>query len=314
MSFQPFRVRVPATTANLGAGFDCLGLALTLYNELEVSPSGFNKLGIEGEGADTLPTDDRNLVLQTFRKVEESTSGELPPVRILCRNRIPLARGMGSSAAVLVSSAIAANRLLGNPLGKHQILQMVVKEEGHSDNVAPALLGGLVVSGLREGEPVTQRILPNRNLKVVLLIPDFQLETSRARQAMPDQVPIQDAVTNLQNTALTAMAFATGDYSFLESSLQDRLHQPYRKEFIPGFDEVLAAAQSAGAYGAALSGAGPTLAAFTLDRPEEVADAMRKAYAETAQACCETRILDIDREGAVLEEIESEPQVSGGRS
>jgi homoserine kinase len=278
---------------------------LTLYNELEVFPSGMTKLAIEGEGAGALPTDRTNLVLLTFQKASELAGKDLLPVRILCRNRIPLARGMGSSAAVLVSAAIAANRILGEPLSKHQILQLVVKEEGHSDNVAPALLGGLVVSGLRGGEPVTQRILPERSLKVVLLVPDFHMETSKARLAMPAQIPLKDAVTNLQNTALTAMAFATGDYSLLESSLEDKLHQPYRKQWIPGFDEVLAAAKSAGAYGAALSGAGPTLAAFTMDRPEAVAEAMEAAYREKGKGDCKTLILDVDHEGAVVEELDS---------
>jgi len=304
MSFQPFRVRVPATTANLGAGFDCLGLALTLYNELEIHPAGVTKLAIEGEGAGILPTDDSNLVLRTFRRAAEFAGRDFPPVRVLCRNRIPLARGMGSSAAVLVSAAIAANRLFGEPLSRHQILHLVAKEEGHSDNVAPALLGGLVVSGVSGEEPVAHRILPKRDLKVVLLIPDFHLETSKARGVMPDRVPVIDAVANLQNTALTALAFETGDYSLLESSLEDRLHQPYRKSLIPGFDSVLAAAKSAGAYGAALSGAGPTLAAFTLSSPEAVAEAMEAAYREHGEGSCGSRILDVDKEGAVVEELE----------
>ncbi len=306
MSFEPFRVRVPATTANLGAGFDCLGLALTLYNDLEVHPSGMTKLAIEGEGAGSLPTDESNLVLMTFQKASQLAGEDLPPIRVLCRNRIPLARGMGSSAAVLVSAAIAANRLLGEPLTKHQILQLVVNEEGHSDNVAPALLGGLVVSGLRGEEPVTHQIIPGRELKIVLLVPEFHLETSKARQVMPSSVPLTDAVANIQNTALTALAFASGDYSLLESSLDDRLHQPYRKVLVPGFDAVLAAAKAAGAYGAALSGAGPTLVAFSLDRPEAVAKAMEAAYTKEGDGSCKTLILDVDKEGAVVEELDSQ--------
>ncbi len=305
MSFQPFCVRVPATTANLGAGFDCLGLALTLYNELEIAPSDRLRLVIEGEGEGVLPTDETNIVLQTFHKASQLAGRPLPTLHVLCRNRIPLARGMGSSAAVLVSAAVAANHLLGEPLSKYEILQLVVKEEGHSDNVAPALFGGMVVSGEREGQPVTHAIMPNRGLKVVLLIPDFFLETSKARQVVPQTVSLLDAVKNLQNTALTALAFETGNYALLESSLEDTLHQPYRKQLIPGFDEVIVAAKSAGAYGAALSGAGPALVAFTTERTEAVAEAMESAYRGKGKGSCQTRILEVDREGTLVWDLES---------
>ena len=301
--FSRFGVRVPATTANLGAGFDCLGLALSLHNELEIFPSGLNKLGIEGEGAGELPSDDSNLVLKTFQKVANFVGRELPPIRVLCRNRIPLARGMGSSAAALVSSAVAANRLFGDPLSHSQILRLVVEEEGHSDNVAPALVGGLVVCGQRGDDPVIHRVEPVREIKVVLLIPDFLLETAKAREAMPEEVPLVDAVVNLQNTALTAMAFASGDYSLLESSLIDRIHQPYRRDFIPGFEKVLAAARSTGAYGAALSGAGPAIAAFTVHHAEEVAEAMERGYEESGQGGCRTLVLETDMAGTVLSEL-----------
>jgi homoserine kinase len=211
---------------------------------------------------------------------------------------------MGSSAAVLVSAAVAANHLLGEPLSKYEILQLVVKEEGHSDNVAPALFGGMVVSGQRGGDPVTHPIVPGRDLKVVLLIPDFFLETSKARQVVPQTVPLSNAVRNLQNTALTALAFETGNYTLLESSLEDTLHQPYRKQLIPGFDEVISAAKSAGAYGAALSGAGPTLVAFTSQKADAVAEAMEAAYRKVDQVGCTTRILDVDHEGTLVWDLD----------
>lgn len=303
MSFQPFRVSVPATTANLGAGFDCLGLALSLHNELEVRPDSETQLKVVGEGAGELPTGESNLVLRTLRKASELSGRSLPPIRVVCRNRIPLARGMGSSAAVLVSAALAANRLLGEPLTRAEILRLVVLEEGHSDNVAPALLGGLVVSGRKGEDPVVHRILPAGDLRVVLLVPDFTLETAKAREAVPLTVSLTDAVLNLQNTALTALAFQSGDYSLLESSLVDALHQPYRKGLIPGFDEVLEAARRAGAHGAALSGAGPTLAAFTSQSGKGVAEAMEKAYRECAGGGCRALILEVDREGAVVRNL-----------
>lgn len=304
MSFDPFKVRVPATTANLGAGFDCLGLALSLWNELEVHPSEKLIVEVEGEGVGSLAEGEENLVWKTFRDFFERV-GEFPPtVKIVCRNRIPLARGLGSSAAVRISALVAARQSSEHTMEDHELLQIAVKDEGHPDNVAPALLGGLVVCG-RDGEKaVSKRIEPAPGLRAALLIPESTLETSEARRILPDQVPFTDAVANLQNTALTTAAFLTGDYELLRASLSDRLHQPYRKKLIPGFDATLQAAREAGALGAALSGAGSTLIAFATGELERIAEAMTQAFSENGGGPSRSLVADIDLKGAVVTPIQ----------
>jgi homoserine kinase len=298
MEFAPFYVTVPATTANLGPGFDCLGLALSLYNRIEMSPAASLSLRVEGEGEGHLAKGGRNLIWETFSKVFRTLGKPPPPVEIVCQNRIPLARGLGSSAAARIGALLAANHCAGNPFSKESLLEFAVREEGHPDNVAPALLGGLVVCGQSGDHTVSKRIDPAPGVTVVLLIPERTLATSEARRVLPLSVPLIDAVANLQNTALTALAFATGDYQLLECSLADRLHQPYREPLMPGFSEALAAATGAGGLGAALSGAGPSIAAFTRERGEEVGRAMLEAYLAGGGGPARTLVAEIDRVGA----------------
>lgn len=302
-NFPPFRVRVPATTANLGPGFDCLGLALELHNELGVRPaSGFSLL-VGGEGQGQAPEDERNLIWRTFAGLYQRLGRRPPLVELECYNRIPLARGLGSSAAARVAALVAANRVAGDPFTREELLQFAVQEEGHPDNVAPALLGGLVVCGADGERAVTKRIEPKAGLAVALLIPARELSTEAARRVLPREVPIRDAVANLQNTALTALAFVTGDYKILESSLADRLHQPYRAPLMPGFEAVLEAAREAGALGAALSGAGPTIAAFALGQMEPVIQAMQSAFEAAGGGPNRVITLEINRMGAEIETL-----------
>jgi homoserine kinase len=304
VSFDPFKVKVPASTANLGAGFDCLGLALSIWNEVEVRPADKLAIRVEGEGAGSLAKGEENLVWKTFREFFERV-GEVPPtVELVCRNRIPLARGLGSSAAVRVSALVAARHSSAHTMEDEELLQIAAHAEGHPDNVAPALLGGLVVCGRDGDSVVTQRIEPAAGVRAVLLIPESTLETSEARMVLPTQVPFADAVSNLQNAALTTAAFLTGEYELLRSSLDDCLHQPYRKKLMPGFDETLEAARKAGAYGAALSGAGPTLVAFTSGNEERIAQAMTQAFTQNGGGACRTEVADIDLKGAVVESLD----------
>ena len=305
MSFKPFKVRVPATTANLGAGFDCLGLALSLWNELDVRPSEELRIRVEGEGKGLLAENENNLVWRTIERYHERMETAPPTLELLCQNKIPLARGLGSSAAVRIAALVAANHCAGDSLSNNLLLQIAAEEEGHPDNVAPALLGGLVVCGRDGKATVSKRIEPAPGLRAVLLIPEATLETLAARNVLPKEVPHADAVHNLQNTALTTAAFLTGDYDLLKSSLDDRLHQPYRKALFPGFDATLTAAGEAGAYGAALSGAGPTLIAFTGEHEEEIADAMSAAFSANGGGPCRTEVVEILSKGASVQPINS---------
>jgi homoserine kinase len=300
MSFTPLKVSVPATTANLGAGFDCLGLALALRNEIDVRPSDTPRIRVEGEGKEALPASLDNLVWRTFCKGFQQMDREPPAVEILCGNRIPLARGLGSSAAVRIAALMAANEIAGQPFDNDRILQIAAAEEGHPDNVAPALFGGMVVCGRDGDRTVTRRFEPASGIRVVLLIPEMTLETEEARRILPDTCSMADSVSNLQNTALTTFAFLTGDYGVLSTSLHDRLHQPYRKALIPGFDRTLEAAREAGAHGAALSGAGPTMAAFTDRNEEAVAEAMQAAFAESGGGGSRTAVVEVDLLGAFV--------------
>lgn len=273
-----FCVEVPATTANLGPGFDTLGLALELTNELwvETTESGL-AIELEGEGADSLPRDERNLVVKAMRLACGET--RLPGLKLRQLNRIPTSRGLGSSAAAIVAGLLAAQKLLDRPV---PVLELATRMEGHPDNVAPAILGGLVASGVLEQGPLARRLELHDCWQVAVAVPAFPLPTEEARKAMPDRFGLEDVVYNLSRLALLLPGLAQG----LELDLGDRLHQPFRERLVPGFREVCAAARSAGAAGSFLSGAGPTIAAFVDTRGAEtatVARAMAEAWGSGAR-------------------------------
>ena len=294
------RVRIPATTANCGPGFDTLGIACTLYNEVVLEldgPKESVQLSLTGDGADTLPTNDRNLVLRSVRMVLERANAYDSGIRLSMHNVVPLSRGLGSSSAAIIGGLVAANTMLGTPFTKPELLDMATKIEGHPDNVAPALYGGFTVSVV-QGERVVCLQLPiPETLQLVVCIPDFRLSTHKARQAIPTTIPHQDAVFNVSRTALLVGALATGRTEYLSDALDDRLHQPYRAPLIPGMTEVFAAGIKAGALGVTMSGAGPSLMAYTTEKAEAVGEAMVKEF--SAQGISSRYLkLGIDYEGA----------------
>lgn len=266
------RVQVPATTANLGPGFDTLGLALSLFNQVEMEETGNPGelvIEIEGEGAASIPANRDNVTFLAAQEVFKAAGCFPAGLRLRLLNRIPAARGLGSSAAARVGGLLAANALLGEPLSREQLLTLAVRLEGHPDNVAPALLGGLVVASIQEGKVRHRRIEIPDGLTAVLVIPDFELATRAAVAALPELVPVKDAVFNLGQACLLVAGFLTGDWELVGQSMQDRLHQPYRLPLIPGLNEVLAAARQQGALGAALSGSGPAVLALTASARRE---------------------------------------------
>lgn len=296
-------VRVPATSANLGPGFDALGLALRLHNTVSIEPADSPEIGIEGEGERTLPRDASHLVYQAAAAVAARAAevGKAPGIRafrITQRNAIPLARGLGSSAAAIVGGAVAANALLGGPLDQQALLDLATEMEGHPDNVAPALLGGLVVCTRTPTGVRWMRLAPPP-LKVVLAVPDYPVSTEEARRRLPARVPFPDAVFNVTRAALLVAALTGGRPDLLDEATQDRLHQPYREHLIPGLQEVFAAARRAGAYGVALSGSGPAVLAF--GDAAGIGPAMAQAFEAAGSA---SRILraEFDITGAVVEE------------
>ena len=262
-------VHIPATSANLGPGFDVLGVALGLTNEVRATADGTGKgkigslsINIHGAGVDELPRNASNLLVQAMIRVCKKTKCWPASLKLELVNRIPLSRGLGSSSAAIVGGLAAANRLLGDPLSQDELLEMAVEMEGHPDNVTPALLGGFCVSGVFERKTRYWRIPAASDLKAVVAVPELPLPTKAARAVLPKQVSIKDAVFTASRVAFLLGALVQKRYDGLGSAMEDVLHQPYRKRLIPGLMDVIAAAKKAGAYGAALSGAGSCVVAF----------------------------------------------------
>lgn len=232
---------------------------------------------IVGEGQDSLPRDARNLVYRTIAAVFKKTRKPVPRLGLTCLNRIPLARGLGSSATAYLLGLLAGNRLAGESLTKAELLDWASDLEGHPDNVAPALLGGVRASAVLDGRVVSAP-LPIPKCSLVVLVPDFELSTKRARAVLPNRIPLRDAVSNLAAVSLLPRALSS-DLALLRHLLNDRWHEPYRAKLVPGFFNVKKAALAAGAYGVTLSGAGPTLLAFSPpDRVRRVSAGMVQAF------------------------------------
>ena len=300
------RVRVPGTSANCGPGFDCIGLACTIYNDLQLTLLKEPKLIIEskGEGASNIPTDDRNIVWRSIRMLLEraGAADTFQGAVIRMENHIPLSRGLGSSAAAIVAGIKAANAILGNPLNRSELLRLATDIEGHPDNVAPALFGGVTISIVNKGQVQTFSFVPKMRLKLVVTVPDFPLSTRMARQVLPKDVPMKDAIFNIGRASMLIAALIKGKDRFLKNAFDDSLHQPYRAELIPGMEDVFKAAKEAGAVGVAMSGAGPCLIAFTLERnhiENEVASSMAQAFLNHGVKT-KSLILALDIRGAVV--------------
>ncbi len=300
---QTLIVRTPATTANLGPGFDCIGAALTLYNQFRFSPwSGDPSLAIEVIGVEgghvSLGKD--NLVYQAFLRVYDYLGQEPPGVKIVIEMAVPLARGLGSSATAIVGGLVGANGLAGNPLSEQEVMDLAIAMEGHPDNVVPALLGGcrLAVKGAA-GWVITE-ISWHQSILPIVAIPDFELSTAEARRVLPSQYLRQDVIFTASHLALLVMALGRGEGKWLPTAMQDCVHQPYRKGLIPGYDAVEQAAIAAGAFGLTISGAGPTLIALgPADRASEVAVAITQAW-HNYGVRAEVRSLAIDHQGTTV--------------
>lgn len=254
------RIRVPASSANLGPGFDSFGLAWQLYNEIEVEHA--EELRIEG--CDARFRGEDNLVWRAYAGALRACGRQAGGAHIrFLRGEIPVSRGLGSSAALIAAGVLAADRLNRLSLGQDELLDLATAVEGHPDNVTPALLGGLTVSLMDGDRAVTRRFPLSDRLRFTLLIPPFELSTALARSVMPPSVRMEDAVFNLSRAALLLRALGDGDGDLLRLALDDRLHQPYRRGLIPGYDAARDAAEALGALGLCISGAGSTLLCFS---------------------------------------------------
>ncbi len=297
MDMRPVRVLAPATSANLGPGFDCLGLALDLWNELDVVPlvdvasnHPSPVVEITGEGEGELSTGEDNLVYRSMSFLFNEAGVEMPAMHLKCHNQIPLKRGLGSSAAAIAAGLVAANALCSNPFSANEMLEMAATIEGHPDNVSAALLGGLqLVVAEQEGESAlsegghpgvklfTASIDLPAELHVVLFIPEVRIATADARAVLPEKVSRADAVYNISRAALLVAGMSTGRVEYLGVATQDRLHQPYRQSLFPAMKVIFAAARAANALGVFLSGSGSTILALTRGREMTVAYEMAEA-------------------------------------
>ncbi len=257
------RVKIPATTANIGPGFDCLGMALSLYNTIEfeqLPENGIYQLSAQGESADEVSLNEDNLVYQVYKQTLLAAHAPVYGVKMHFDNQIPFARGLGSSSAAIIGGAMVANTFLNGRLSNEEILSIAMTFEGHPDNIAPALLGGAVLSGIRDDNTIFyQKITPPKSLHCTLIVPDYPLETAKAREVLPKTVSMSDAVYNISRTALLIDGLHRGDVAQIAQAMTDKLHQPYREPLIKGMKTISQKAAEAGALATVISGAGPTL-------------------------------------------------------
>jgi homoserine kinase len=256
-------VRVPASTSNLGPAFDCVGCALEIYLRVTVLPgSGSHRIEASGVDSAKMPAGDDNLILKVMGRVAERRERVLDPLRLVVENEVPLARGLGSSAAAILAGISCYEIATGDRLTAEEIIDCAWEFEPHTDNLASALFGGLTLSATGSSKPAFLRLAVAGGVAPVLVIPEFEVSTRAARQVLPDTYSRSDAVFNIQRTAQLVGALATGQWEFLAEAMRDRVHQPYRNALVPGLEQVLAL-REAGLYGIALSGAGPTVLALS---------------------------------------------------
>ena len=295
-------IRVPATTANLGSGFDCIGAALSMYNEFTFTPieTATLVIAVQGLEAARVNTDASNLAYQAFLRLYHRIDRVPPVIQLQIRLGVPLARGLGSSATAIVGGLLGANALAGNPLSPTEIMQIAIEIEGHPDNVVPALIGGCQLAATAASGWAIADIPWHDKIVPVVAIPNFELSTSEARSVLPNEYSRADAIFNTAHLGLLVRGLETGNAEWLTAALTDRIHQPYRQQLISGYRDVERAVIAAGGYGMVISGAGPTLLALgTTECAEGIATAMIQAWA-IHDVRVDARSLALDLDGATI--------------
>ena len=290
------KIQIPATSANLGAGFDSLGLAVNLYNYIEMEP--WDRLEISSADNTQVPTDESNLVYTSVKYLFDLCGKPLEGLRIRQTNNIPMTRGLGSSSACIIGGLYGANVLLGGPFNTDELVDIAAQIEGHPDNTTPALLGGIVTDAFSEGKHVywtKQEIY--RHLDFYAVVPDFELSTEKARACLPKTVSHEDARYNLARAALFSASLLQGKYENLRIAVHDRLHQPFRMKLIPHSHEVFEQSHALGSYAAYVSGAGPTLMSIVSAENQRFEPGMRAFLDEKGLAGWRIIRLSIDNQG-----------------
>ena len=294
-------VRVPATSANVGSGFDSIGFAIKLYNELwaEEAPKGVIDIKTDG-GDKNIPLDETNMIYKTIEWFYKKEGLEMPGLIIRQKDSIPFTRGLGSSAACIVGGLMAANALTGRNYSKKELSVMACEIEGHPDNTNPAIFGGVVCGTIDEGAMAYVKMSLPEQLVYAVMVPDYYVSTSKARAVLPEKVDLKDAVFNCQRAALLAASIATGKFDNLKAAVEDRLHQPYRKELIPGLYSIFDESYRKGALATFLSGAGPTIISILEKRNAEEFDRQMKLFLDHVYGVWDISYIAPDNEGAQI--------------
>ena len=301
----PIRVKAPSTTANMGPGFDCLGMALDLWNEITVIPVDDSFAGdlveITGEGQNYLAIDQSNLVYRSMEFLFGEAGLEIPSFKLVCNNQIPLKRGLGSSAAAISGGLVAANAMCEGIFSQQELLEMAATIEGHPDNVAAAILGGLRLVVSDGPQIYTVPISVPSDIQAVIFVPDFTIATDDARRVLPESISRQDAIFNMGRIALLISGMGSNHPEYLRIATEDKMHQPYRQKLFPAMKLIFKAARDASALGVFLSGSGPTILALANDREMTIAyemfEAARQADVEGTVSIIRTAV-----QGTYIEE------------
>ncbi len=296
------RVRVPATSANMGAGFDTLGIAFNLYSRLEIeeTESGLEIITVNNSG--NVQSDRSNLVYRAMDAVFGEAGYKQRGLRIKQDSAVPMTRGLGSSSACIIGGMLAANAISGRKLSYPEILELAAAMEGHPDNVAPALYGGFCVSASENGKIFVKSMKLRSGLRFAVMIPDFFVATKKSRGALPETVSLRDAAFNISRASLFQAALVTGDWELLRYGVEDKLHQPYRRSYIEGFDGIFEETYRLGSKATYLSGSGPTIVSVLSGRGDRFRRGMESFFSENSHKW-RCMILECDNVGSVLSEI-----------
>jgi len=295
-------IKVPATSANMGSGFDSIGVALQLYNHLWVEEiSSGLEIEIKRKQEISIPTDEHNLIYKTIRYFYEQKQLPMPGVRLIQEDFIPMVRGLGSSAACIVGGLVAANELAGRPCDSEELAQMASRLEGHPDNATPAIFGSMVVGAQDDQFMKYARIELKDDLLFAIMIPDFPMSTAKSRGVLPDSYSRAEAVFNISRSALLVASMLTGKYENLEMAVEDKIHQPYRSQLIPGMDDIFDCAKKNGALACYLSGAGSTLMAIIKTKDADLFENSMSQYLATISGGWKLSLLKPDKDGAMVE-------------
>ena len=295
-------VRVPASTSNLGAGFDALSLALDRYLKCSVEPAESVKIEAGGVDRALIPTTPDNLIYRAALSATGMRGRALPPFRMTIENEIPLARGMGSSAAAIVAGITCYEIMANDPLNQQDLFRCAFEFESHPDNLAAALFGGLVATAVADdGTVLVSKPVISGRVAGMVVIPSFELSTEKARSVLPQAYSRKDVVYNIQRSALTVAALTSGDWTLMREAMRDRIHQPYRARLIPGLEEILSL-ELDGLFGIALSGAGPTVFAFAdPDHSDAVGRTIAGIFKRHGVEAAPQSV-NIDRSGRLIEQ------------